>query len=148
MNLNEWFIGCHNLHPILCSGLQRSSWGDCCASCSSSWSNIPRTHKEQRHIGWRPSMPLPNAPSLPPKQSSSIDWTKNKMNHAATCWSHYETCHFQCQSSNWKFTTATKVGAVCSNSERRLILQLNLHKFPDHEMTINQCLDWKWLRRI
>ena len=81
------------------------------------------------------------------KRSKSATWSKNNMNHAATCWNHYEICHFQCQYSKKTNSTATEAGAVCSNSERRLILRLNLDKFPDHEITTNQSLDWKRLRR-
>lgn len=97
-----------------------------------------KSHPTYWHIGWRPSMPLPNAPSLPPE--------------AKTTWIMLQHVEITMKSVIFnvnikKKSTATEAGAVCSNSERRLILRLNLHKFPDHEITTNQSLDWKRLRR-
>lgn len=70
---NQWFIGYHNLHhgltKVLLGGLL-------CLLLQLLKQRTSRlTHKKSHptywHISWRPSMPLPNAPSLPPEAKTT-----------------------------------------------------------------------------
>ena len=65
-----------------------------------------KSHPTYWHISWRPSMPLPNAPSLPPEAKTT--WIM--LQHAeSSLWN----LSFSMSIFKKKKSTATEAGAVC-----------------------------------